>query len=456
MPIKKNVATGKNSNLSPRVARKQIKSGISQLQQIAIIGSTGSIGRQTLEVIENQPNDYSVFGLACHENIELLFEQIQKFRPKIVAVYKKSAAKKLAKLLIATGASQNLKWLQEGKNSAKKCARAHFYKSKNISCHALVKNKMADHSLPQSQMPNVAQWSAPSLPQILSGKAGWEKLATHPGAQKIIFASNGLTALPALIKTIKAHKKIALANKEMLVAAGRQIMKTARQNNVTIVPIDSEHSAIFQCLQGENPDSIEKIILTCSGGPFYGKKKSDLQQVTPAQALKHPTWKMGQKISVDCATLMNKGFELIEAMHLFGLREDQIEILIHPESIIHSMVQFKDGSVKAQMGTPDMRLPISYALAWPNRPITNWPRIDFCKLQKLTFLKPDFTTFEGPLIAREIAHQTTQKSLKKNHNPQKNLIKNNNEAVEKFLAGKISFNQIYDHLKNQLFLNDRI
>lgn len=364
----------------------------SKRANITIIGSTGSIGRQTLEVIEMHPKHFKVFALACYENVELLFEQIQKFQPEIVAVYKKFAAQKLKKL----------------------CARL-------------------SHGTPSADF---------FIPQILSGPDSWEQICTHPKTAKVVFSSTDTTALPALLKAIKSHKQIAIANKEMIVAAGEKIMKLARRHKVTIVPIDSEHSAIFQCLQGEDPRNVEKVILTCSGGPFFGKTKSELENVTVAQALNHPTWKMGKKISVDCATLMNKGFEVIEAMHLFGLKQEQVEVIIHPESIVHAFVQFKDGSVKSQLSSPDMRLPIIYALAYPQRLKTDLPRLDFNKIQNLNFKSVDHQTFQGPRIAHA--------AIKKGGKAPAILTNANNRAVKAFLNGKMNLNQIYDYLKKSI------
>lgn len=359
---------------------------------ISIIGSTGSIGRQTLEVIQKHPREFKVVALACYENIDLLAEQIVRFQPAFVAVYKTAAATAL-------------------------------------------KQKLAVSSLQK-------------FPKILSGPAGWVKLATLQQADKTIFSSNGLTALSTLLEAIKARKQIALASKELLVAAGELIMDLAKKYKVTIVPIDSEHSAIFQCLQGEDPRTVEKIVLTCSGGPFFGKSKNELAKVSVKAALNHPTWNMGAKISVDCATLMNKGFEVIEAKYLFGLREDQIEIIIHPESIVHSLVYFKDGNVKMQAALPDMRVPITYALAYPQRITSDWPRIDLKKVPKLTFLPPDFETFRAPKLA--------YKTAKMGGNLPAILTRANHLNVQKFLDGKITFPQIYEYtertVKNAVFI----
>ncbi len=253
--------------------------------------------------------------------------------------------------------------------------------------------------------------------------------------QKIVFASSGMAALIPLIHAIKAKKEIALANKEILVAAGEFIMELARENGVTIVPVDSEHSAVFQCLLGEDPANIEKIILTCSGGPFHGKSRRDLKKITVDQAMSHPVWKMGPEISVDSATLMNKAFEIIEAKHLFGLDEKQIEVVIHPECVVHSMVQFKDGTIKAILGPPDMRYQISYALAYPARTRTDFPRLDFNLLKKLTFFKPDNKTFEGLKLAYA--------ALKSGGNQPAALIYANQVARRSFLKREITFDRIY-------------
>jgi 1-deoxy-D-xylulose-5-phosphate reductoisomerase len=355
-------------------------------KQIAVIGSTGSIGRQTLEVIKAHPQFFKVEALACHSNIDLLLGQIRVFKPNYAVVFNPQKAKILAEKI-----------------------------KKTKSGHAV---------------------------KILSGKNGLVKIVALSKVQKIVFASSGLEALKPLLKAIKLHKEIALANKELIVAAGGLIMRQAKKNKVKIIPIDSEHSAIFQCLQGEELKNIEKIILTCSGGPFLGFSKKELQSVKASDALNHPVWKMGKKISIDSATLMNKAFEIIEAMHLFGLKEEQIEVVIHPESIIHSMVVFKDGSVKAQMSPPDMRIPITYALAYPQRIQTKWPRINFSELQKLTFHQPDFKIFEGPGLSLD--------AVKKGGTAPALLIMANNRAVSDFLAGKIPFSGIYPRIRQAL------
>lgn len=342
---------------------------------IALIGSTGSVGVQTLEVIKSRPEIWKLTTLGAFENVELLERQINEFRPCSAAVFKDEKAFSL--------------------------------KEKS------------------------------SIP-IFGGPESWTKIATLPLVDIVFFASSGVSALPALYAAIKAKKRIALANKEMIVEDGEKIMATARENGVEIIPVDSEHSAVFQCLQGENPADVEKIILTCSGGPFYGSNKADLEAVTVEKALNHPVWKMGAKISVDSATLMNKAFEIIEAKHLFGLHENQIEVVIHPEGVVHSMVQFKDGSIKTQMGVPDMKIPITYALAYPERIQTQYQRVDFCSLSKLTFIKPDFNVFKGPDLARA--------ALKKGGEAPARLRRANDATVKDFLSGKIHFAEIYPRI----------
>lgn len=367
---------------------------------IALIGSTGSVGRQTLDVIRNFPAEagkpvFEVKVLAARGNIDLLSEQIEEFRPKLAVVYGEEKARGLRKNL-------------EKKQSRGLPAR---------NTHALDVNSTL----------------------VESGPAGLLRAAVMQDVDTVFFASSGVEALPALYAAIKAKKRVALANKEMIVEEGEKIMRLARENGAEIIPVDSEHSAIFQCLRGENPADIEKIILTCSGGPFYGKNPRDLEKITPAEAVRHPVWKMGAKISVDSATLMNKAFEIIEAKHLFGLNENQIEVLIHPEGIVHSLVQFKDGSVKAQMGVPDMKIPITCALMHPHRIQTPWPRIDFSSLSKLTFIKPDLSFFRGPDLART--------ALKKGRSSCALLRRANDEAVQKFLSGELAFTQIYPYIK---------
>jgi 1-deoxy-D-xylulose-5-phosphate reductoisomerase len=353
-------------------------------QKIVIIGSTGSLGKQSLDVIKDNPGDFQVHGLACFQNIHKLHEQIQEFLPKTVAVYDAAAGIQLAKKL--------------------------------------------------QEMPRKIR------PRIFIGEKGWQDIATEPNVDKILFLSNGVTAFPTLQCAIKRHKRIAIANKELLVAYGQKIMKEARKNKVTIIPVDSEHSAIFQCLQGEDPKNIEKIILTCSGGPFLGKNAEELKKVTFQDAINHPVWEMGTKISVDSATLINKGFEVIEAIHLFNLRPDQIEVVIHPEGVFHSFVQFKDGSIKAQLSKPDMRFAIHYALSYPKRTTTQLPRLSFSELNNLHFVSPDHVTFPGISLALEAFKK--EKTL--------DFIQANEAAVKRFAQGEISIMEIYKLIKEAL------
>jgi len=360
-------------------------------KNIAIIGSTGSIGRQTLEVIEADAKHYRVAALACRGNIALLEKQIRKFRPTLVVVYDRAAASRLQARLDSSS------------------ARASF---------------------------------ANRPVRIVSGAAGLIELAAMKNTDTIVFAASGIESLPALYAAIKARKGIALANKELLVCEGKRIMAAARKSSAEIIPVDSEHSAIFQCLRGENPGDVEKIILTCSGGPFYGRAIKDLKKITPEEATRHPVWKMGKEISLDSATLMNKAFEIIEAAHLFGLRSDRIDVVIHPESIVHSLVQFKDGSIKAQLSSPDMRHHIAYALAYPNRLKTNLPALNLADTKNLSFFRPDYSIFKGPLLAYE--------ALKKGQSHQAALMSANKIVRQKFMNKEISFDRIYPEMKKIL------
>jgi len=382
------------------------------VKNISIIGCTGSVGRQTLEVIKDHPGKYNVLALAAYENIDLLEEQVNEFKPEIVAVFDSIKAQELAERL--------QKQLQK------------TIPSSNAKPDGFTKHRS------NTKPCGTTKPSSFATPTVLRGSEGWIQAASHSKVDRAFFVSSGVSALPALYRAIESKKEIALANKEMIVEEGEKIMQLSRKNGVTIIPVDSEHSAIFQCLQGEDPSSVEKIILTCSGGPFYGKSSVELKDITCEQALNHPTWCMGEKISIDSATLMNKGFEIIEAKHLFGLNEDQIEVIIHPESIVHSFIQFKDGSVKAQLGLPDMKTPITYALSYPERIETSLARIDFKTLSQLTFLAPDFTVFQGPRLAHA--------AIKKGGNTPAALRDANDEAVKKFLAREIGFNEIYEHI----------
>ena len=306
---------------------------------IAILGSTGSIGTQALEVIESYPDVFDLQVLTANGNADLLIAQAKKFKPNSVVIVDESLYDKVKTAL----------WEEDIK--------------------------------------------------VFCGKDSLNQIVTGSEIDVVLTALVGYAGLKPTIEAIKAKKTIALANKETLVVAGSLITKLALEHNVTIYPVDSEHSAIFQCLTGENINPIEKIYLTASGGPFRGWKREQLEAVTPAQALKHPNWTMGAKITIDSATLMNKGLEVIEAKWLFDLRPDQIDVIVHPQSIVHSLVQFEDGSMKAQMGLPDMKLPIQYAFTYPARLKTDFPRFNFMDYPQLTFEQPDRETFQNLNLA---------------------------------------------------------
>ena len=315
------------------------------IKRIALFGSTGSIGTQALEVIEASPDKFSVEVLTCSSNTELLIQQALKFQPNVVVVT-------------------------------------------NEDKYIEVKEALAQTSI-----------------KVFAGEKALEEVASMDIYDLMLAAIVGYAGLKPTLNAINAGKAIALANKETLVVAGDIIMQTAYEKRVPIIPVDSEHSAIFQCLVGEVRNPIEKIILTASGGPFLGRKPNYLVNVKRDHALQHPNWSMGAKISIDSATLMNKGLEMIEAKWLFNLAAEQIEVLVHPQSIIHSMVQFEDGSIKGQMGVPDMKLPIQYALAFPKRIANTFPRLDFKKVRTLTFEDPDIKTFRNLGLAMEALHK---------------------------------------------------
>ena len=310
-------------------------------KRIAILGSTGSIGTQSLEVIDRNPDHFEVEALTANNNTSLLIEQARQFMPNVVVIG-------------------------------------------NEEKYHQVKEALFDLPI-----------------KVYAGNSAIEQVVQMETIDMVITAMVGYSGLLPTIKAIEAGKHIALANKETLVVAGDIITNLARQKNVGILPVDSEHSAIFQCLAGEYMNPIEKIILTCSGGPFRGKTSEELLHINPADALAHPNWDMGEKITIDSATLMNKGFEMIEAHWLFGLSPDYIEVVVHPQSIIHSLVQFRDGSVKAQLGLPDMRLPIQYALSYPERFANDFPRFSFLDYPKLTFEQPDLKNFRNLALAFE-------------------------------------------------------
>lgn len=352
------------------------------IKGISILGSTGSIGKQALEVISIFPSSLKVVAIAAKDEVDLIVEQINRFKPKIVSVL-----------------NEKVKAQVEAKTSGAKI-------------------------------------------EIYTGEEGLRKVATIAEAKMVVVAIPGALPLTAVMEAIQAKKDIALATKEVLVAAGEIFMKEVKSAGVKIYPIDSEHSAIAQCLKGEERKTIKKIILTASGGPFLKTPLEKFSTLTAKDALKHPTWKMGPKITIDSATLMNKGFEVIEAHHLFGLDYSQIEVVIHPESVIHSMVEFIDGSIKAQLGAPDMRIPIQYALLEENRQTNHWNRLDFSKFSQLTFLKPDKQKF--PCL--EYAYEAG----KKGGTLPAVLNAANEEIVNQFLKGKFNFDQIAPRIKSVL------
>ena len=300
------------------------------MKHLSILGSTGSIGTQTLEIVRKFPNEFKVVGLTTNKNSELLLKQIKEFKPKAVSIMDKSKVDDLLNF---------------------------------SSC------------------------------QVYSGMEGLKKIAALNEADTLVNSLVGSVGIEPTYHAIKNKKNIALANKETLVAAGSIIMGEAKKNNVNLMPVDSEHSAIFQCLNGENINEVKKLTITCSSGPFKNYKKEQLQNVTVSDALNHPTWSMGAKITIDSATLMNKGFEVIEAHWLYGIDYEKIKILIHPQSIIHSLVEFQDNSVIAQLGMPDMKLPIQYALSYPKRFSNNSQSLDLAKIKSLEFQEPDFESF---------------------------------------------------------------
>lgn len=311
------------------------------MKQIAILGSTGSIGTQTLDVVRQHPAEFGVYALTAHRSVELLIEQALEFNPAVVCIA-------------------------------------------DESCYPRLREALSDLPI-----------------QVMAGERALEELVTMPEIDVVVAAMVGYAGLPPTIAAIKAKKTIALANKETLVVAGEIICRLAQRHNVSILPVDSEHSAIFQSLVGEDMDSIEKLLLTASGGPFRTFSLEQMQHVTATQALQHPNWEMGAKITIDSASMMNKGFEVIEARWLFDIPVEKIQVLVHPQSVVHSAVQFVDGSVKAQLGTPDMRIPIQYALTYPQRWQSDVPRLDLFANSQLTFEAPDMDRFPNLALAYE-------------------------------------------------------
>jgi len=343
------------------------------MKKVFVLGSTGSIGVNCLNVISNLNNDFEVAGLTVNSNTELLLDQIKKFNPKVVVVRDEKAANKLA-----------------------------------------------------NQIPNGCE--------LLVEEEGLIKAAKETDYDIFMGAMVGFAGLAPTIEAAKRGKRIALANKETLVVAGEIVTKLVLENNAEIIPVDSEHSAIYQCLVGENLNEVEKLILTASGGPFREKDKSFFETATVDEALNHPNWEMGSKITIDSATMMNKGLEVIEAHWLFGLPSDKIEVVIHPQSIIHSMVQFVDGSIKAQLGLPDMKLPIQYALTFPERLQNNFVRANLAPIGSLTFSEPDLNKFECLKLAYDVLSDGGAAPC---------ILNAANEvAVSKFLNKDIKFSHI--------------
>lgn len=356
---------------------RPVSTGRSEILRIAVLGSTGSIGKNTLEVVRNlNKNSYpvSVKYISANSNVELLVSQIEEFKPKAAVIF-------------------------------------------NMQSFNDLKSRSLNHKC-----------------EILCSQEGINEIASRDDFELVVNALVGFSGLIPTIEAIKNGKDIALANKESLVVAGELINSMLAKSKSRLLPIDSEHSAILQCLQGEPITEVTKLILTASGGPFREFTKEALAGVTVAQALKHPNWVMGNKITIDSATLMNKGFEIIEAKWLFNIEAENIEVLIHPQSIIHSMVEFSDGSVKAQMGVPDMKVPIQYALTYPSRVASDFPRIDFKSLKNLTFDKPDFEKFECLKLTYDV--------IKAGGSYPVVLNGANEAAVDLFLKEKIRFTDI--------------
>ena len=345
-------------------------------KQIAILGSTGSIGTQALQVIDAYPDLYEAYALTANDNVELLIAQARKYRPSVVVIA-------------------------------------------NETKYQTLKEALADEPI-----------------KVYTGADAICQVVQEKDIDIVLTAMVGFSGLPPTMSAIRAGKCIALANKETLVVAGELINDLAQQYRTPILPVDSEHSAIFQCLVGESEHEVEKIILTASGGPFRTFTMDQLAHVTREQALKHPNWEMGAKITIDSASMMNKGLEVIEAKWLFGVTPSQIEVVVHPQSVVHSAVQFVDGSVKAQLGAPDMRLPIQYAFSYPKRLVSDLPRMDFCKSGSLTFEQPDMKRFRNLALAYEALHRGGNMPC---------ILNAANEVVNRaFLDGRIGFLQMSD------------
>jgi 1-deoxy-D-xylulose-5-phosphate reductoisomerase len=362
------------------------------LKQISILGSTGSIGKQTLAVVEAMPERFSIVALAAGGNIEELTRQIVRHHPEIVSVGNASLATDLSKSLRAAGLEK--------------------------------------------------------LPEIQHGPAGLSAVATHPSAAVLVSAAVGVVGLEATYAAVKAGKQIALSNKEVLVAAGEIVMAAAREANVDLLPVDSEHNAIHQCLRAGSHGEVKRLILTASGGPFRKTPLAEMALATPEQALAHPNWRMGRRITIDSATLVNKGFEVIEAHWLFNVRADQIDVVIHPQSTVHSMVEYVDGSILAQLGPTDMRMPIQYALTYPERAASNSLALDWAKLRRLDFGKVSVRRFPCLRLARE--------ALKKKGAYPCVFNAADEVAVEAFLERRLSFSGIAEVIERVLARTPRI
>ncbi len=352
------------------------------MKKIAILGSTGSIGTQALDVIEQNQEHFEVYAITANNQVDLLTAQARKFQPEIVCI-----------------------------------ANEQHYET--------LRNNLADLPI-----------------KVYCGSSSISEIVQMDSVDVVLTAMVGYAGLESTIAAIKAGKTIALANKETLVVAGELICELATKHKSPILPVDSEHSAIFQCLAGEGDNQIEKILLTASGGPFRTSSMEQLQHATAAQALQHPNWNMGAKITIDSATMMNKGFEMIEAKWLFDVEPQDIEVLIHPQSIIHSMVQFADSSIKAQLGMPDMRLPIQHAFTYPTRLPADFPRVDFMQFSQLTFEKPDMEKF------RNLAY--AYKAIEQGGNMPCILNAANEIVVEAFLQGKVGFLQMSDIIEQAM------
>ena len=351
------------------------------MKKIAVLGSTGSIGTQTLDVVRAQPELFHVSVLAANASDELLQRQIEDFRPELAVLSDEAAYGRLK-------------------------SRYH------------------------------------GATELAGGRQAFIDAAAFGEVDTVVTSMMGFAGLEPTMKALEAKKNIALANKETLVVAGEIVMRRAKEQGVSILPVDSEHCAFFQCLQGEKRDSIEKLLLTASGGPFRGKKKEELAHATKEQVLKHPTWNMGQKITVDSASLMNKGLEVIEAKWLYGVSYEQIQVVVHPQSIIHSMIQFRDGAVIAQLGSTDMKLPIQYALTYPDRTTSDFERLDFWNMRDLTFEEPDTSTFKGLRFAYEAGEMGGSMPCVMNAA--------NEIAVGAFLRDEIHFLDIYDVIEETM------